>query len=316
MTDSLVKEMISSRASDAVLKQKIEEILSDSESGIIFAFEGSDEKIVFTKWIEKIDPELEYSIFLCQGKGNSKKLSNVCQRDIEGDLKRSVFIYVDRDFDDLEGFGYKRNVFKTDMYSLENYVCTPLTVDKILQYEFPLHDEKLLREEIINIFENTLSDFLLLTKELNRKLYVASKDGAGIKGKPEKISKICDVTLNSVSPKNPAVENTVSYIKNPSPENLLKFSNEFETLDKFTRYRGKFVLYFMQKWITLLADSFKSREAPWFDKFADGYTVSRCELTLGSYASKCKYPIQLPDFLKIVREQVSSREMELDTLEM
>lgn len=315
MTDSLVKEMINSRTSDSVLKQKIEEILSDSDSEIVFAFEGNDEKIVFTKWIERIDPTIEYNIFLCQGKGNAGKLSRVCNRDIEGDLKNKVFIFIDRDYDDLSGFADIENIFMTEMYSIENYICTSLTIDKILQHEFPLHDEKALRTEIVSVFNRLFLEFLLLVKELNRKLYVASKCGVEIRGKPDKISKICSITLDSLAPKNPPVEDTVTYQSPPSEGDLYKFSNEFEMLDMKIRYRGKFHLFFMQKWITIVADSFKERKAPWFNKFGDGYNVTRSELTMGSYASKCEYPSQLPQFLNSIRQRTSSlTECEAETI--
>lgn len=307
MTDSSVKEMINSRASDSVLKQKIEEILSDSDSGIVFAFEGNDEKIVFTKWIERIDSRIEYDIFLCQGKGNARKLSRVCDRDIEGDLKNKLFIFVDRDYDDLYGFANIENIFMTEMYSIENYICTPLTINKILQHEFPLHDEKILREDILSVFNRLFSEFLVLVKEINRKLYIASKTGVEIKGKPDKISKICSITLGSIAPKNPPAEDTMSYQSTPSAHDLYKFSNEFNMLDMKTRYRGKFHFFFMQKWINILADSFQQRTTPWFNKFGEGYTVARSELTMGSYASKCEYPSQLPQFLDLVRNTMFSR---------
>lgn len=304
MSDMNVKSMISAREKASVLKHKLEQFISSLDDCAIFAFEGIDEKIIYSKWISRINNYINYEFFICNGKENCKTLSNICDRDLGGDLE-NVYIFVDRDYDDLNGFSNLDNVFVTDRYSVENYICDVEVIKKVLREEFPFHNNINLRQRLCEKFIFLFNEFLLLSKNVNKKLFLSSISGVSIaKGKPDKINQIVFMTYDNVQKLRDPPENNIEYSKPIIESDYSNELREFENFSGAFRYRGKYNLMFMEKWILLLSNKFTERSEADFEIYESKVSVNKKELTIGGYASKSSFPTGLSEFLEKVSQKM------------
>jgi hypothetical protein len=63
------------------------------------------------------------------------------------------------------------------------------------------------------------------------------------------------------------------------------------------RYRGKFALKFLLKWLDCLAQEYVSRKTDLFSEIDRAHTVRNNEVTMGLLASRSKIPAGLAAFL-------------------
>jgi hypothetical protein len=94
------------------------ELKNSCPDSLIFVFEGVDDKFVYSAWIRRIKPEMQYEPLPCNSKRNVLRLREVCNAD-KGDLSVGVFYFIDHDFDGLCGFMAQQNTFMTETYSVE-----------------------------------------------------------------------------------------------------------------------------------------------------------------------------------------------------
>ncbi len=118
---ALLDDMRKSRDVAAVLKTRLAQLKSGAPDVPVFAFEGPDDKFVYYAWVGRIDRDVRYEPFICNGKAGVLELRRIVRRDL-GDIGKGVYFFVDRDFDDLRGEDPWDDLFMTDRYSVENYL--------------------------------------------------------------------------------------------------------------------------------------------------------------------------------------------------
>ena len=288
------------RSTSAVLKAKLITLKSDFPDTIVFAFEGDDDKIVYGQWIKRIRPELQYEPFPCGGKKGVRDLKNVVTRDLSG-LGARVFFFVDRDFDDLQGFQDTSNIFMTETYSVENCFVTEEIIEEILRDEFPCHARPELRESISKVFRKDYEAFLVVTTDLNRRIYYAKKIPIEITRRlPTSIRHFAMIKIGNVSRSTTPIEEAVVLGREPTFEEQEELNEEFAALSPRTRFRGKFALRFLKEWLMKLADEYAARDLGLFGDDPPVGGVRRAEFVLSNFAAKSLLPASLPAFIMAI----------------
>jgi hypothetical protein len=297
-TDSSLQALRESRDVAAALKLEFLRFRANSPKAVIFAFEGKDDKIIYSHWIRQYCNNFEYEPFPCNNKHRTLKLKNALERDLNG-LEENVYFFVDRDFDDLPPMENTTNVFMTDKYSVENYLVSSSVLDLILRNEFHCHIRPECRSEIINLFDTQLLRFLEVTRDLNLRIFTAKR--LGINRTEEissKLSHIANITLNEVSASSTPLSEVVKLEREPSDSEISSLVSEFNQLDPSARYRGKFIYKFFVCWLKHLATDRNSDESALFPDFDRVHLKAPQSLSLDSLASKALPPAHLFSFLK------------------
>ena len=129
-----IEDVRNARDKGVVLKTKVLSIRSGYPDLPIIIFEGKTDVGPYEVWIKKIDDSITYIPIVASGKAQSLELYSM----INSGRYQEKFVYfiVDRDFDELRGLPLSPIIFKTCMYSLENYLISSGALRSILNDEF------------------------------------------------------------------------------------------------------------------------------------------------------------------------------------
>lgn len=292
----LVKTLVESRESPAVLKLKLIQLRTRLPSTLIFAFEGDDDKLAYYQWIRRINPELVYEPFNCRGRNNVLLLREIVSRDMGG-LKETIYFFVDRDFEDI-GTRIHRDLFITDAYSIENYLVSEDVLDELLKNEFHCDGEPDVRQEIITLFSKLYSKFLEYTKEANKILFVCKRSKCPVSGNvPDKIELIADIRLDDVCELDQPMQSRWKLTICIDDGKYKSLKEEFESLDPRMRYRGKFALRFFMRWLHCLVMDRNSTASRLFTTASRSKSVNYSDISISALASKSRLPQGLSDFI-------------------
>lgn len=296
--EAYFQTMKQSRKGPAVLKLRLANLRSEAPTVPIFAFEGSDDKIVYYNWIKRIDSSLQYEPFPCSGKENVLELIEMIERDLSG-IGVGVFFFIDRDFDDLRGRDSRQTLFMTEAYSVENYLVSETVLEELLKNEFHWHAQPNKRKEIVAMFLELYGQFLEITYDINFRLFISKKlQIEHTRPLPDKINQLADIELRRVrSPKQSAVD-LIPLQREPTDKEAEEYLLQFAELKADTRFRGKFCYLFFLKWLQLLAEAQNLKKADLFGGLPRSDKVQFQLISLGSLASKSALPEGLPKFIK------------------
>src|ERR1700730_10737157 len=112
-----------SRNSGAVLKTELITIRSRNSAIPVLVFEGDTDVGPYSVWISRVRDGWNYVSLPGRGKDQLLDLRQRLASDTT-DVKRGVFFFVDRDFDDLRDQLPGPDIVCTDRYSIENYLVT------------------------------------------------------------------------------------------------------------------------------------------------------------------------------------------------
>ncbi len=298
--DEYLDRLKSGRKSPAVLKLRLAQFRVTAPDITVFALEGDDDKVIYSQWIRRIRPTLQYEPFPCDGKAGVLMLRGVVLRDL-GNLGKNIYFFLDRDYDDLRDVEHVQCIFMTDSYSVENYLVSEEVLVELLRNEFHCHGRPDIRESIRQVFSSAYDEFLVATREINRRIFVARRLGIKLKHQlPAKPNAIAHIELNRIRSLDKAPEEVVVYLTIATPAEFARLSEKFDSLDPRSRYRGKFALTFFQRWLSELADEFSTSKLGLFAGLDVKSKVRISELVVSNFASKSELPIGLKDFIQAV----------------
>lgn len=294
-------DMRASRDRPAVLKTSLTILRSSLPTALIFVFEGIDDKSIYYSWLSRINPALSYEPFPCNGKAQVLTLVEMLERDLNG-LINGVYVFVDRDFDDLRGRHPSSIIFMTDRYSVENYLVSEDVLDEVLKNEFHCHARPALRAPLLQLFGSLYTDFLSQTREANRRLFIARRLCIKLLAPlPEKVSRIAKIGVNKISPGDSALELIVRMEREPDESEVAELILEFNALGPRSRFRGKFALMFFFAWLNSLSEDRNSLTTQFFIDVGNNNKVNCSAITLGGLAAKSQLPVGLPEFVKNIK---------------
>jgi hypothetical protein len=296
--DPYVQAQIAARARPSVIKSKLLTLRSEYPAGLVLAIEGRDDKVAYSHWITQAKPGLSYEFLVCGGKRQVRQLKNALVRDL-GTLGTDVMFIVDRDFDDLAGFDCISDVLMIERYSIENFVVDEAVVELSMCVAYPCNGNPGMREAICRTFREDYRCFLQATTELNRRIFVARRLRFDIDHLiPSSVDGLVAIKLGKVTAVEQDVKQAIPFTKEPSDAVLAALSVEFDKLEPALRYRGKFAIKFLTKWLEQLADEFRNSRLGLFGLLAaEGEKINHPELSLGAFASRSPIPAGLADFL-------------------
>lgn len=292
-----VDRVRASRGTSAELKLQLANLRSTLPDTAIFVFEGDDDKAVYSQWIRRINENIDYEIFTCGGKKQIRNLKIILARDL-GDLKKNVHFFVDRDYDDLDGFPDDENVYMTKHYSIENYLVSEKVLDEILKIDFPLNGKPELRAVICAFFLKSYDDFLRETKDVNRRIYYARKLGIDLPEKiPIRIGSLSKISLSSCEESGKSPVDVIPFEIGSDEETISDLNRRFDGLDGRSRYRGKFAMLFFKRWLEILVSEYNSNSTGVFSEISSEMRPRSSEFTIGSFASKSPIPSDLQELM-------------------
>ena len=285
------------RERPAVLKMRLASLKSSHPDALVFALEGPADVSVYSHWIQRLNPQIQYEPFPCNGKWQVLQFREMLRRDLGG-LAKKVYFFIDRDFDDYRTYGPDPNTFMTDQYSVENYVVTREVLEELLKDEFQCHAAPCVRSRLLDEFDARLTEFLNATRSLNFRLFIARrKNFALTKTIPQRVNAIANVTLESVKPTTTPIDDIIAFQGAIDDDEQASLTQEFNSFDPQTRYRGKFAYLFFLKWLEQLATERRSERSERFSAIARTHSVNMAAITLGLLASRSAIPDGLNDFL-------------------
>lgn len=295
--DLEVGEMIKARAAPATAKTELATLRSTYPKCIIFCFEGVDDKPVYFQWIRRINNNLEYESFICSGKTALLSLKASLEQDLGG-LKDGVYLFVDRDFDDLRGQSANEFTYMTSCYSFENHLATSEVVQNFLKNEFHCLSP-IIRGHAISAFEKAYSDFLDCTSEYNFRLYCARKLKIPVLGKiTSQANKLAAIQLTSCTPSGESASAIVALTREPTDDETSSLKMTFLELDRPSRYRGKFAFAFFSRWLDLLARDYRAKKPQIFEYCEEPAKIKGDICEIGRVGGKSQLPPCLIQFVK------------------
>ena len=299
--DPEVAGMISARNSVAVLKMDLIKVRARCPGIPIIVVEGVDDKVIYSHWITRVRSDLEYEFYTCKGKDGVLKLRDAADRDLSN-LSDQVFIFIDRDFDDLRDHLPSENTFMTDSYSVDNYLVDYRILDLILSVELHCDGSPATREKIVGLFNHVYDEFLEVTREYNFRLYFALVNQVKRVGQPpEKISGLAIVKIDGIEELVSPPEEVIRLEREPTDGERAACSTAFSALSPRERYRGKFALKFFMKWLDLLADEYSSKSSPLFAEIDITSRAKRQEFVVGTLASRSSLPSGFAEFVRTIQ---------------
>ncbi|WP_062231672.1 DUF4435 domain-containing protein [Aureimonas sp. N4] len=270
------------------------------QEGTIFVFEGKEDKPVYLQWIRAICPELKYEPILGGTKRKSLSLRRSLQYDL-GNLRKDVYFFVDRDFDELQGQVPGYDIFVTDRYSIENYLVERDVIEQSLIDDFHFHGSPAERKEVLDLFDALYDKFLAATKEINFRLFVSKilpiHTSASL---PDQISELVDIRFDEVQQKTYTVEEYFPLEREPTEEEAQPLRESFECLDPRLRFRGKFAFDFLMKWMRCLQYERSNPTTDAMLRLDPAGTIRVSDLTLAVLASRSQPPKGLKEFLRSI----------------
>lgn len=299
--DQEVQTLINARGRRSVLKLRLLTLRQRLPNTIILAFEGPDDKLAYCQWISRLRPNLAYEPFNCKGKKQVLELHKSVGMDKAG-LAEGVYFFVDRDFDDLAGYQDSDRLFMTAEYAIENSVVHEEALENLLKNEFHCDGAIEVREEIKKLFAKVREEFLSVSREHNRRLFVATRLELEVK-KSDKIKDIAVVELEAVKASPKPITQAIVLPREPSKEEIEAYENEFSALHPGTRYRGKWLFQFFMKWLECLQEA-RAQGAALFKGADMAHAVNVSAISLQTLASKSPPPSGLDDFLATIPDAI------------
>lgn len=288
--DPYIEAQIAARQKPAVIKIRLLNYRSRYPRGLLIAVEGDDDKVVYSYWISRATPKLQYEFFVCGGKRGVRALRNLLLDDL-GDAAADLVFMVDRDFDGLDGFRSTDHVFMLDRYSVENYLVERSVVDETIRVAFPGSGDPGTRAGVCDLFEKDFLAFLQIAEELNRRVFIARRLRLHIDDvMPDSLSKVASVQLGNVGPCGVSAEQALPFPSEPAAGIVSRLCGQFAALSPVNRHRGKFSYKFLRHWFDRLGDEYRNPRLGLFPLSDQDSRIKSDEMRLGALACRSKLP--------------------------
>jgi hypothetical protein len=241
-------------------------------------FEGYEDRTYYAIRIENISNAEKYKDYICGGKDEVLKVHSLIKQNQHYKSVKTGF-FIDKDFDSQ---AYSDEIYETPTYSIENLYCCKEAFEKILTSEFRLKPED-------NDYTKCLSIYLNLQESFNQETFLLNawlacqadyRNENGIKtrlniDKRVKVyfDKIALPDLSGIKPfpEFSTKENIEIIFKDAQPidQNKLQIKiSEFQTLNLTERFRGKFLLRFLESFLCRLQSVFGTNSTLFEKKFS------------------------------------------------
>lgn len=291
----IVERLREAGTSDCVAYAEFMYQYKRTEDVLYCFFEGYEDRTYYTIRIENISNKTIVD-FVCGGKEDVIKVHNLIKESLHYQNVKTAF-FVDSDFDNYD---VPDNIYKTPTYSIENLYCIQEAFEKILVTEFKMRrtddDFKKCVVNYTNLQNQFTSEMLLFNAWLacqadirnNLKTKTRLNIDNKVKSHFDKIvlSDLTGIkTLDGLKTKQDIL---IIYNNSPdvSDDNLNAKCDEFRNVNQIEKFRGKFLLRFLESYLCRLQSIFGMPCSPYENKYSCNLRIENATIcsSLTQYA--------------------------------
>lgn len=240
-------------------------------------FEGYEDRFYYPIRIETILNKSNIADFVCIGKDNVLKVHSLIKKS-EAYKNIPTLFFVDADFDENN---YPDSIYVTPTYSIENLFINQKCVEKILISEFKFSRDSDDLKKVINFYDLLFQDFIQNINVLNVWLSCQSE----IRKEKEISTRLkIDNSLKEYFKKSIIQDDLSKYVKieeistienienifdkaqKVEIDRFLRKQSEFESVEKHLKFRGKFLLKFLEIFLFKLQSLDSKKYSTVFEK--------------------------------------------------
>lgn len=290
-----IESLRSSRKHPSVLKLQILRIRGQDPDILIFCHEGPEDVPVYEEWMKRIAGCPKYEPV--PGAGKQQLIEYHRQLvDSADPLLERIYFFVDRDFD-LPA-NEDSHLFELDCYSIENLVCNEEVLESLLRDEFRRSGGINERARIKTKFTDLLKNFESHCAPINFLLFAAQRTGARVVKKPEKVTEIVSVSVDSIECAYADPSDIVAVDVLPNNAELNALRAEFAALPEVLRQRGKYLLDMFRRWLRALVEDLRNPTPIFFDTQDDRLPGDPSCVSLRRLASSAPVPKKLQSYIE------------------
>jgi hypothetical protein len=161
-----LENLKSARFTPVAIRQRFRIEYNSARADVYAFFESTDDDTFYRRYIvHRMQPEGRLRAYFC---GNKQSVWYHYEFAEQEDKLFNTLFFVDKDLDDFTGHALpvRKQIFVTDYYSIENYICTEQAVASILEQVIFLPDEQDSYSTIVHEFRDGLEEFARLFRPL------------------------------------------------------------------------------------------------------------------------------------------------------
>lgn len=265
LLDPRIQKMASATKDPIVVLHKFNKLRTRDVNQLVLVVEGDEDPIFYSVIANRCGLATPFLCLVAGGKDLVLGFRELLKTSIEAKLGAGVSFAVDRDFDDLKGYPEGTDLYCTPTYSIENIACAPSAFRQLLYHEFKLYDPEMAGDvdRLTQIYDKLICDFARECRDINLLIYFGrtrSIDvcGAAIREIDDTPTRLFSIDASSL--------NVTCHFRGDAANQIVKFSSmvklldaavvesEFSQLEPFARWRGKFWLAFLQRFLSILQE--------------------------------------------------------------
>lgn len=273
-----VENLIEQSVSDCVAYTEFMLQYKKSEDILYCFFEGFEDRTFYSVRIDTLSNAKEYNDYICGGKEQVLAAHKLIKENPHYKEVRTGF-FVDNDFDNIP---ITKDVYVTPTYSIENLYCCQEAFEKILISEFKMKkdskDFTFCVDNYLDLQDKFNAETLVFNSWLACQADYRSANNNTTRLKIDKkvkmhFEKIVLPNLNSIRP-FPEIQTKEQlqaiFSESPVVEDmhLDKKINEFKLLNQTDKFRGKFLIRFLESYLSRLQSIFGVLESPFENKYS------------------------------------------------
>lgn len=295
-TESRVSLLRESLSSASVLQ--IELMKTKKINPLVFVFEGVDDFTYYEQAIKHCSFSYRYEHIVAKGKEQINILYNKLLDTKNHNLLKNTFFFVDQDYDN---FSYITNsVFNLDVYAIENCLYDHAAIESILIDELKLHGEKAeKRNYYLEALTQSYNNFVNIMRDYSHYLFVCKNNTL-----PQEYPSLSPYFIN-VSHSTTIMNRELKRDFSPEYSEIVSYPEEFlcntDHLNDSQIIRGKYVFWFIKKWIMAVKEDINNNKV-----HSEDLRLSDDFITIRRLSQNCCINNRLFKFLDRIGEQMKS----------
>lgn len=224
-------------------------------------FEGDDDAKYYGIRIDLLVLNSRRISLRCQGKEGVLRLLELVSGNVKYE-KAWVVFFIDKDFDEKDGWPSDQRLYITPCYSIENLYVAPVVFEKILRDEFLLSESDGDFQKTFELYKTRLEEFLDACEEVNAWIYLQQqheKSNTGDKlniDDQRGLKDLVRVNIESITKlythSSLSTHKTFTHARHISPQAIRQQVALFRRHDRIAHFRGKFLLEFLRLFLEKL----------------------------------------------------------------
>jgi hypothetical protein len=294
---TLLSRTVNAKRSPAVLRLALLQVRGRFPDLKILVFEGVDDVGVYQEWIRRFRDENWFRPL--PGSGKTQLLGLLRQLVSEdSELLSDVSFFVDHDYDGVAEADRHPNLFVTDRYSIENYLCDRRVIDEILVDELRCATDFSALDSALSAFDEFFKSLIQVLLEPMAIYRAGVLEGIPVAKKPDKLNGSLDIELSGVRSKCSWAE-VVQFDPMPSQVCIEEGKVYIENASGYM-HRGKWLLSVVRAWLGLVYSDRKSENPSIFAFAVKALGPSPDHIPLRSLAARSSVPVGFGDFIQMI----------------